>query len=138
MSEENYEITIGKLSERAGVHIETIRYYEKIGLLPAPPRSEGGHRLYRKEHLARLMFVRRSRELEFSLEEIRVLLRLVEEGDYTCGEVKILTVRHLQNVRQKMRDLRKLERALAGISARCDGGVTQDCPILDTLLTQQS
>src|SRR5215207_8444673 len=107
MGEGHQEFTIGKLSEGTGVHIETIRYYERIGLLPAPPRSEGGRRLYSTEHLARLIFLRRSRELGFSLEEIRTLLRLVEGGDYTCGDVKALTMQHLQNVRQKMRDLRK-------------------------------
>lgn len=132
------EFPIGKLSERTGVNIETIRYYEKIGLLPSPPRSEGGHRLYSKEHQARLMFLRRSRELGFSIEEIRALLRLVEIGDYTCGEVKKLTVQHLQNVRQKMRDLRKLEKALTDIASQCDGGTTQECPILETLFLPRS
>ena len=138
MNEGNQELTIGKLSKRTGVPIETIRYYEKIGLLPSPPRSEGGHRLYSKEHLARLMFLRRSRELGFSIEEIRALLGLVEGGDYTCGEVKTLTIEHLQNVRQKMKDLRKLEKVLVGLSSQCDGGLTQDCPILETLFMQQS
>ena len=133
MSEEQQKLTIGKLSLETGVHIETIRYYEKIGLLSSPPRSEGGHRLYSREHLARLIFLRRSRELGFSLEEIRTLLGLVEGGDYTCGKVKTLTVQHLQNVRQKIRDLQKLEGALATMAVQCDGGVTQECPILDIL-----
>lgn len=133
MREEQQAVTIGKLSAGTGVHIETIRYYERIGLLPAPTRSEGGHRLYSKEHRARLLFLRRSRALGFSLEEIRVLLGLVAGGDYTCGEVKTLTVQHLHTIRQKMRDLRKLERAVAVIAAQCDGGATQECPILETL-----
>lgn len=137
MSEEHQKLAIGKLSERTGVHIETIRYYEKIGLLPSPSRTEGGHRIYSKEHLVRLMFLRRSRQLGFSLEEIRALLGLIERGDYTCGEVKTLTVQHLQDVRQKIKDLRKLEKALVGISSQCDGGATQECPILETLFTHQ-
>lgn len=136
MNEHHQEWTIGKLSEATGVHIETIRYYEKIGVLPAPPRSDGGYRLYSREHLARLTFLRRCRELGFSLEEIRALLGLMEE-DYTCREVKRLTVDHLQTVRQKLKDLRKLERALASIVSQCDGGTTQDCPILDTLFTER-
>lgn len=125
--------TIGKLSKTTGVHIETIRYYEKIGLLSSPPRSEGGHRLYSKEHLGRLVFLRRSRELGFSIEEIRALLGLLEEGDYTCKDIKALTVQHLHDIRQKVRDLRKLEKALVEIASRCDGGPTQECPILGTL-----
>lgn len=133
---EVYEgFTIGKLSERTGVHIETIRYYEKVGLLPAPPRSEGGHRLYAQVHLARLTFLRRSRELGFSIEEIRALIGLMEEEDYTCKEVKALTLQHLHNIRQKIRDLRKLEKALVGVASQCNGGMTQDCPILETLFT---
>jgi MerR family mercuric resistance operon transcriptional regulator len=138
MSEGPQELPIGKLSKETGVHIETIRYYEKIGLLPAPPRSGGGHRLYDKEHLARLIFLRRSRELGFSLEEIRALLQLVTGGKYTCGEVKALTVEHLCNVRQKLTDLRKLEHLLVDISSQCDGGLTQDCPILEMLFISRS
>ncbi len=129
---------IGELSAGTGVNIETIRYYEKIGLLPAPPRTAGGHRLYSMEHRARLVFLRRCRELGFSLEEIRALLRLVDGGDYTCEEVKTLTMQHLQNVRQKMKDLRKLEKALVSISSQCVGGLTQDCPILESLFTQHA
>jgi MerR family mercuric resistance operon transcriptional regulator len=82
------------------------------------------------------VFLRRSRELGFSIEEIRTLLALVEAGDYTCGEVKTLTIQHLQNVRRKIVDLRKLEKALIAIVSRCDGGSTQDCPILETLFVR--
>lgn len=78
MSEGHHQRTIGKLSDETSVNIETIRYYEKIGLLPAPPRSEGGHRLYSHQHRVRLVFVRRGRELGFSLAEIRALLTLVD------------------------------------------------------------
>lgn len=124
--------TIGKLSKTTGVHIETIRYYEKIGLLSSPPRSEGGHRLYAEKHLGRLVFLRRSRELGFSIEEIRTLLGLLEEGDYTCKDIKAFTVQHLHDIRQKIRDLRKLEKALVEIASQCDGGPTQECPIIRT------
>src|SRR3546814_908405 len=77
---------IGTLSGRTGVNIETIRYYERIGVMPKPPRSVGGQRVYDAGHLKRLAFIRRSRELGFSLDEIRALLRLVDGGDYPCGE----------------------------------------------------
>jgi DNA-binding transcriptional MerR regulator len=78
------DFTIGEISEQTGVHIETVRYYEKVGLLPPPPRTEGGHRLYADDHLKRIIFIRRSRELGFTLDDIRNLLGLVE-GGYTCG-----------------------------------------------------
>src|SRR5262249_26425212 len=80
-------LTIGMLSKRTRVNIETIRFYEHIGILPKPPRSEGGHRIYGHDQLMRLGFVRRSRELGFSLDEVRGLLRLVDGGRYTCAEV---------------------------------------------------
>ena len=83
-------MTRGELGSATGCNIETIRYYERIGLLPEPPRSPGGHRLYEEEHLRRLTFIRRSRELGFTLEEVRGLLRLVDGGLYTCAEVKTL------------------------------------------------
>jgi len=133
MIERKEDFTIGVLSERTGVNIETIRYYEKIGLLPAPPRTEGGHRLYAEDHLKRLIFIRRSRELGFNQAEIRALLGLVDGGGYTCGEVKAMTLHHLQGVREKIKDLRRLERTLAGISSQCEGGSVPECPVIDAL-----
>ncbi|MDH3920601.1 MAG: MerR family transcriptional regulator, partial [Rhodospirillales bacterium] len=88
-------LTIGALSKNTGCNIETIRYYERIGLLPAPPRSAGGHRLYGEVLLKRLTFIRRGRELGFTLDDIRGLLGLVDGGAYTCAEVKALTLDHL-------------------------------------------
>ena len=125
--------TIGKISASSGVNIETIRYYERIGILPAPPRSEGGHRLYDEEHLKRLSFVRRCRELGFSLDDVRALFRLVDGGDFTCDEVKAMTLDHLGSVRRRIADLRTLERTLDDMAARCDGGEVPDCAIIDAL-----
>ena len=125
--------TIGGLSRKTGCHIETIRYYERIGLLSKPPRTEGGHRLYNKEQIKRLVFIRRSRELGFSLEEIRTLLKLVDGKRYTCEEVKTVTNRHLEDVRKKISDLRKLKKTLRAISSQCEGGLVPDCPIIDAL-----
>lgn len=136
MIENKRDFTIGVLSERTGVNIETIRYYEKIGLLPAPPRTEGGHRLYAEDHLKRLIFIRRSRELGFGQGEVRALLSLVDGGGYTCGEVKALTVQNLQSVRDKIKDLRRLERTLAGISSQCEGGSMPECPVIDALFDE--
>ena len=91
------EFSIGVLSERSGVNIETIRYYEKIGVMPTPARSAGGYRVYCHEHARRLHFVRRGRELGFSLDELRGLLRLVDGHSYTCREVHDLTIEHMKD-----------------------------------------
>ncbi len=104
------QFTIGPLSRQTGCKVETIRYYEKIGLMPKPPRTEGGHRLYGQDHLKRLSFIRRSRELGFKLEQVRNLLSLVDGDGFTCDEVKEMTLRHAGDVRQKIADLRMLER----------------------------
>ncbi len=125
---------IGALSKQTGVIIETIRYYEHEGLMPAPPRTSGGHRSYSEDHLKRLTFIRRSRELGFSMAEIRGLLALVDGGSYTCGEVKSLTLEHAESVRSKISDLRRIRRILLDISSRCEGGSVPECPIIDSLL----
>jgi MerR family mercuric resistance operon transcriptional regulator len=118
-----------------GVNIETVRYYEKVGLLPKPPRTQGGHRLYTNHQLKRLVFIRRSRELGFSMEEIRNLLRLVDGGN-TCGQVKRAALDHLKEIRLKIGDLRRMEKTLADTAARCKGGNTPECPIVDVLSRQ--
>ncbi len=125
----------GILAKRSGVNSETIRYYEKIELMPDPVRSEGGHRIYNDTHLRRLLFIRRCRELGFTLEEIRGLLELVDEGDYTCAEVRERTIVHLDDVRQKIRDLQKMQRTLKIMVSQCDGGLVPECPIIDTLFS---
>ncbi|HBP87287.1 MAG TPA: transcriptional regulator [Nitrospiraceae bacterium] len=129
--------TIGGLSRKTGCHIETIRYYERIGLLSKPPRTEGGHRLYNKEQIKRLVFIRRSRELGFSLDEIRTLFRLVDGERSTCQEVKTVTEQHLQDVSKKISDLRKLQKTLRAISSQCEGGLVPDCPIIESLFEEK-
>ena len=126
-------LTRGELAARTGCNIETIRYYEQIGLLPPPPRSEGGHRLYGHELLKRLNFIRRSRELGFTLEEIRGLLRLVDGGNYTCAEVEALALEHIKDIRRKIADLRKLNKVLKAMASQCSGGKVPECPIIDVL-----
>lgn len=125
-------LAIGELSRLTAVNIETIRYYERVGILPAPPRSQGGRRVYGLEHAQRLKFVRRSRELGFTLEEIRNLLSLKESG-HACGEVKAAALSHLESIRGKISDLSRMERTLTQIVALCEGGDAPDCPILSTL-----
>lgn len=125
--------TIGTLSKLTGCNIETIRYYERVGLLPDPPRTEGGHRLYGELHLKRLAFIRRCRGLGFTIEEIREFLELVDGKRYTCDEVHALTLDHLEDVKKKMADLRRMERVLKHMAAQCSGGKVPECPIVDAL-----
>ena len=126
-------MTIGPLSEKTGCNIETIRYYERIGMMPKPPRTAGGHRVYREEHLKRLTFIRRSRELGFTLDQVRNLLLLVDGDDFTCDEVKTMTLEHADNVHRKINDLKKLERVLKDMVSQCDHGDVPDCPVIDAL-----
>ena len=125
--------SIGTLSKLTGCNIETIRYYERIGLLPAPPRTQGGHRLYGEAHLKRLTFIRRSRELGFTLNDVRGLLQLVDGGHYTCAEVRDMTLQHLDEIRCKVADLRRLERVLKEMAAQCTGDDVPECPVIDAL-----
>ena len=127
------EFSIGALSERSGVHIETIRYYEKIGVMPKPARSPAGYRVYGHDHTRRLHFVRRGRELGFNLDELRGLLGLVDGHAYTCQEVRQLTIEHLKDMRQKIADLQRLERAMSDMAAQCTGDQIPECPIIDAL-----
>ena len=101
-------LTRGELAARTGCNIETIRYYEQIGLLPPPPRSSGGHRLYGEDLRKRLNFIRRARDLGFSLDEVRQLLRMVDGGEYTCKQVEALGREHVLEIRRKISDLNKL------------------------------
>ena len=126
-------LAIGELSRLTGVNIETIRYYEKVNLLPAPLRTEGGHRLYGPRETRTLAFIRRARELGFTLDEIRALLDLGGPGKASCSEVKQIAAHHLDDIRAKIADLRKLERLLASTIAKCSGRKVPDCPVIDIL-----
>jgi MerR family transcriptional regulator, mercuric resistance operon regulatory protein len=131
-------LTIGKLSQLTGVNIETIRYYEKIKVVPAPLRTESGRRVYGPMERRILAFVRRSRELGFSLDEIRALLRLGGPEKASCREVREIAAHHLDDIRAKIGDLRKLERLLAKTVAQCTGTTAPECPVLDILDIQRS
>ena len=124
---------IGQLSEQTHCKIETIRYYERIGLLPVPARSDGGYRIYDDNHRRRLSFIRRSRELGFTIDEIRDLLNLVDGDNYTCRDVKTITMEHVESIRQKIADVKKLEKTLSRIASQCAGDATPECPIIDAL-----
>ena len=124
---------IGALSRLTGCNIETIRYYEKIGIMTTPGRTAGGHRQFETEQVKRLFLIVRCRQLGFSIGEIRTLLTLVDGGNPSCTEVKSVTEEHLSDVQQKITDLKKLESVLKKMVAECSGTEVPDCPIIDTL-----
>jgi len=132
------DVPIGELSRLSGVNIETIRYYERVKMLPPPPRTASGRRVYGETDLRLLVFIRRSRELGFSPDEIRALVRLGAPGTASCSEVKEIATHHLEDIRAKLGDLKKLERLLAKTVAQCSGKAAPDCPVLDILDIQRS
>jgi len=133
--EETGRVAIGALSKHTGTNIETIRYYERVGLLPAPARTAGGYRLYDTDHLKRLSFIRRARALGFSLAGVRKLLALSDQSRRPCGEVRVVAAAHLEDVKGKIADLRQMERVLKETVARCDAGSGSHCPMIDALYT---
>ena len=123
----------GRLSKKTGVNSETIRYYEKIKLMPEPLRSSSGYRIYDDAHSKRLSFIKRCRELGFTLKEIATLLKLVDGGEYTCAEIRDHTTNHLDDVEDKIRDLRKMQGTLRNMVSECEGGSVPECPIINAL-----
>ena len=128
---------IGEMSRRTGVNIETVRYYEKIGMMPKPKRTEGGNRLYNAEELQRLFFIKRCREIGFNQSEIKALLSMVDQDDVTCAEVHNITTAHVADIKQKIKDLRNLEKVLMQMANECSRGDKPDCPIIETLFANR-
>jgi MerR family transcriptional regulator, mercuric resistance operon regulatory protein len=124
--------TIGQLAQDTGSNVETVRYYERIGLLAHPARTSGGRRVYVDTDVRRLGFIRRARELGFSIDEIRVLLTMAD-GSAACADIHALTVRHRDVVRSKISDLKRLERTLSNAAAQCSRNASPDCPVIDAL-----
>ncbi|WP_151447652.1 Cd(II)/Pb(II)-responsive transcriptional regulator [Lacisediminimonas profundi] len=125
---------IGELADLTGTQVETIRYYEREGLLPAPARSEGNFRIYADEHAQRLSFIRHCRSLDMTLDEIRQLLRFKDSPDEDCGDVNRLLDAHIGHVADRIRELRGLEKQLKALRQRCHS--EQDaahCGILNAL-----
>lgn len=125
--------TIGQLADATGAKVETIRYYESIGLLEAPARTAGNYRAYSSDHLARLSFIRRARDLGFTLEEVRALIGLSEQRGQSCGDIDALARAHLADIDRKIADLRALKRELTRVVESCDRGVVDNCKILEAL-----
>jgi Cu(I)-responsive transcriptional regulator len=126
-------LAIGDLAKRTGTKVETIRYYERIGLLPEPGRTEGNYRAYDNGHLGRLSFIRRARDLGFSLDQVRELLGLADQRDRSCDAVDIIARQHLVEVERKIADLSVLREELADLIGRCRRGTVAECRIIETL-----
>ena len=124
--------SIGQLSKWTGVKIPTIRYYEQMGLIDPPERSVGNQRRYTKEGLSRLSFIRHSRDLGFSVDNIRELLELSQHPEKPCGDAHNIAVQHLKDIQERIDKLRRLERELKRIS-KCDAGNVAECAVIDTL-----
>lgn len=132
MSLENL-LNIGALARATGTKVETIRWYERVGLLPAPARSAGNYRTYGEAHLGRLSFIRRARDLGFSLDQIRTLLDLAEDRERSCDAVDVIASEHLEDVDRKIADLQALRRELDSLIGQCRHGKVAECRIIEAL-----
>lgn len=124
---------IGELARATTTKVETIRFYEKIGLLAEPGRTDGNYRVYGREHLARLSFVRRARDLGFTLDQVRALLALSDDRDRPCGAVDAVARQHLGEIDRKIADLRALRRELDDLISQCGQGSISTCRIIEAL-----
>lgn len=132
-------MTRGELARRTGMNPETVRYYEKEGILPKPPRSASGYRIYTNEDLFRVRFIQRAQHLGFALKEIRELLELRADSEAVCGDVRERAEQKLAEVRSRMRSLQGIEQVLSRLVDDCArGGTTGDCPILAALEKEES
>ncbi|KGJ91675.1 MerR family transcriptional regulator [Colwellia psychrerythraea] len=131
--------SIGQLAKESGCKVETVHYYEKIGLMPEPPRTEGGHRVYALPHVKRLTFIRRSRELGFKIEQIKDLLKFIDEPNHYCGEVRAMAMQQASAVQEKINDLQRLHSALNDMVIQCkdSNNSIDNCPIVDSLFTKK-
>jgi len=126
-------LSIGALAKATDTNVETIRYYERIGLLPEPVRTSGNYRAYGQDELERLSFIRRARDLGFTIEQIRALLDLANSRDSDCCTVDALAHAHLAEIERKLSDLRALRRELRDLIGQCQRGKIADCQILAAL-----
>jgi Cu(I)-responsive transcriptional regulator len=126
-------LTIGDLGKATNTKVETVRYYERIGLLPKPPRSTGNYRSYGAAELGRLSFIRRARDLGFPLDQVRALLGLSDDRSCDCADIDRLAKDHLREVDRKIADLKALRRELKAVIDSCDGGTVGDCRIIEAL-----
>lgn len=127
------KLTIGKLGSATGTKVETIRYYEQIGLLPAPARSAGNYRTYQGEHLRRLSFIRRARDLGFSIDQVRELMGLADRREQSCMAVDVIANQHRDAITRKIADLTALAGELDTLIESCSRNTVADCRIIEAL-----
>lgn len=133
MVTQSRQFTIGRLAKQAGVGIDTVRFYERRGLLPTPQRTASGYRLYQEDSISRIRFVRRAKELGFTLDEIENLLKLQDQGGRK-SEVKAITNRKLEQINAKIADLERMRGVLQALAAECNGkGTVSTCPIIEAI-----
>lgn len=125
--------TIGDLAKATSTKVETIRYYERIGLLPVPKRTAGNYRSYLNAHFGRLSFIRRARDLGFSIEQVRELLGLSDQRGRSCEAVDTIAREHLAEVKRKIADLQALRRELSTVIDQCGRGTIAECRIIEAL-----
>ncbi|MGI1669604.1 MAG: helix-turn-helix domain-containing protein [Neptuniibacter sp.] len=125
--------SIGEVAIAGNCQVQTIRYYEQIGLIPAPERTVGNQRIYRQAHCDRLAFIRHSRELGFSLEQIREILTLNDSPNHSCGDVDAIARSHLADVESKIKRLQGMKKELKRMIEQCAGGTVADCRIIEVL-----
>jgi Cu(I)-responsive transcriptional regulator len=126
-------LSIGKLAKATGTKVETIRYYESVGLLAPPGRTKGNYRAYSAQHLARLSFIRRARALGFSIDQVQELLKLADQKDISCKAVDTIAREHLAEIDRKLRDLNTLRSELSSVIVQCGQGTISECRIIETL-----
>lgn len=126
-------LTIGALAQATATKVETVRYYERIGLLPAPARTAGNYRAYSRRHLERLQFIRRSRDLGFTIDAVRELLTVSDAKRRDCKTVGPIAHKHLTEIERKIADLGALRRELRRLMSQCDAGAVTDCRVISAL-----
>ena len=132
--EDMENITIGKLAQKTGVNIETVRYYERIGLIPRPPRNSSGYRVYQPDVIKRIQFIKQAKGLGFSLKEIDELLSLKIDSDTPCSEVRRKAEEKTNELEGKIKDLQRMREVLLTLIRACSGkGSVSGCPILESL-----
>lgn len=134
MTTHHGSLSIGQLAKQAGVGVETVRFYEREGLLAEPERRQSGYRQYQIDTVQRLLFIRRAKELGFTLKEIRELLSLRVDEDKTCADVRQQAEAKIADIENRIRSLQRMKRALVKVTRTCSSsGPTSECPILDAL-----
>ena len=126
-------VTIGTIARETGSKVQTVRYYEQIGLMPPPDRTEGNQRLYTRADVERLAFIRHARDLGFSIETIRELLGMADRPDMPCDEADAIVFRHLEDVKARIARMRALQSELERMLRQCAGGAISDCRVIEAL-----